>query len=203
MLDLLFLKTFCTLGSRSTLVFIGLSSLKRNYWILISSLCIHALLCVGRQLCLFSEQNNFLHLAVATLFMVQAILTFPFGRAPFNSENKSAYALTKLSILSVIVINLFALFYSMMVAPGIRDGEGACSSTFCFSQDVAIHSAICAIMFVRLYQYHSGLIDTGAFNLCGCASTSAGTGASTSTGASVAYNVGAQTRAQSTAQKTD
>ena len=195
MLDLIFLKTFCTLGSRSTLVVIGLSSIKSNYWMMISALCIHALLCVGRQLCLFYELKNFLHLAVATLFMIQAVLAFPFGRTPFNSENKSAYALTKLSILSVIIINLFALLYSMMVA------QEACSSTFCFSPDVAIHSAICAIMFARLYQYQSGLIDTGVFNICGCASNSGSTGAST--GASVAYSVGAQTRAQSAAQKTD
>ena len=199
-MDLLFLKNFCTLGSISTLVAIGFSSIKSNYWMMISALCAHALLNLGRQLCLFIEQNNnVLHVAVATLFTIQLILCFPFGRAPFNSENKSAYALTKLSILSVITINLFALFYSLMLAPGPREGEGACHSTFCFSADVVIHSAICAILFTRLYQYQNGLIDTGAFNLCGCASTSTSTGG----GTSVAYNVGAQTRAQSAAQKTD
>lgn len=197
MMDLLFLKTFCTLGGRSTLLAIAFSSLKSNYWMMISALCVHALLNMGRQLCLFFEYQNNFHISVATLFAIQAILTQPFGRAPFNSENKSAYALTKLSILSVIIINLFALFYSLMLAPGPREGEGACSSTFCFSPDVVIHSAICAILFTRLYQYQNGLIDTGAFNLCGCASTS------TVGGTSVAYNVGAQTRAQSAAQKTD
>lgn len=202
MMDLLFLKTFCTLGSRSTLLAIGFGSIRSNYWVMISALCIHAMLCVGRQICLFFEYDNFLHLAVATLFMVQAILAFPFGRAPFNSENKSAYALTKLSILSIILINLFAVAYSLMKSPGPREGENACSSTFCFTPDVLIYSSICVILCARLYQYHNGRIDTGSFNLCGCASTS--TSSTTTSGVNTGVGAGgAQTRTQGSAQKTD
>ncbi len=165
-----FLKSVFTLGSRLMLLAIGYASYNSNYWIMISALCVHALLCVGRQLCIFFEDETFLNLAIATLFMIQAIQTFPYGRFPFNESNKAAYSLSKLSALTVIVINFFGLFYSLMKAPSLREGKGACKSTFCFSSDAIAHFSICIILAIRIYQYHYGMVDTGAFNFCGCAS---------------------------------